>query len=579
MNFVKQPLVMVRLRQPLCNRVFGTAPCLATGDKCWNTDITCKYRSALSLTNEIAFDFVLNERHAWIDTPGAYQPALAIPALMAPPRTAATELNVADGNRDSSPLGLRAVVNVALTDFAYNDAATDPYLSTRAYDPMTRGTFWSKWLKRNPFHVGHQIEVYEGYLGDALAAMIKRVYFVERINRTADQVGITAKDPLSRITDSEVSWPPLSPGEMASDIDASAASLTIAGAVLADYAVAPGYLRIGSEIVSYTGISGTANLSVTGVARGVLNTVAEPHKQRDRVQRVVAYENVRCDDILYDIHLNGAGIPSIYLPLATWAAEVNEWRPEFIFTCYLTEPVKCKDLVPEVLTSALLHEWWDERSQVIKVEAQKPIAAPVVLTDESHILKGSYKVSEFPERRASQVEVYFSPRSWITGLADSTNFARAKRYIDVERQIQYGGLAVLKTIFSRWVQTDAIAITLAATYAGRFRDVRREVEFALAEPLVWTGGQISLTHRGTGDFTGLAETGLWLITRAEAIDPAVRWSYVAEDNGMVGVLWEWVDDTIPDWTSASPTQKATIGYWLTDDDLDQDGNPQPFRWL
>jgi len=579
MNFLKQPLTMVRLRQPSCSRVFGTAPCLATGEKCWNTDITCKFRTALSLTNEVVFDFVLNERHAWIDTPGAYQPALAIPALASPPRTAPTELNVADGDRDASPLGLRAVVNLAFVDFPYNDLLTDPYLSSRSYDPMALGTFWGKWLRRNPFHIGYQVEVYEGYLGDALAAMIKRVYFIERIDRTNDQVGITAKDPLSRITDSDVSWPPLSPGELATDITAGATSFQIAGASLSDYSAAPGYLRIGSELIGYTSIAGTTNLTVSGCSRGVLNTVADVHKQRDRVQRVIAYENARCDDILYDIHLNGAGIPSAYLPLATWAAEVNEWRPEFIFTCYLTEPTKVKDLVPEVLTSALLHEWWDERTQIIRLEAQRPVAAPISLTDDSHILKGSYRVTEYPERRASQVEVYFAPRSWITGLSDSTNFARAKRYIDVNRQIQYGGLPVLKTIFSRWVQTDAIAITLAATYSGRFRDVRREVQFDLADPLVWTGDQVNITHRTTVDFTGLAEKGLWLITRAESVDPAVRWSYTAEDNDMVGVLWEWVDDTIPDWATASPTQKATIGYWLTDDDLDQDGNAQPFRWL
>lgn len=579
MTALREPLTVVRIRQPLCSRTFGTAPCNATGTQCFNTDATCKFRSALNLTAEVVLDFVArDEAHPWVDTPGAYQPALAIPALIGAPQIAPTELNVADGDQDKSSIGLRTVVTIPLADSADNDVGLDPYVASRPYDPLTQGTRWSKWLRRNPFHEGYGVEIYEGQRGDTLASMVKRTYRMTKVDRTADQVQVTAKDILSQITDTGILWPPLSPGQLDNDITAGATSLSVINATTADYP-SSGRIRIGNEVIAYTSRSGTARVTFSGCTRGDLNTTAAAQKRDARVQRVVSYEGVRCDVVMADILQNGGGIPSGFLPTTTWAAEVTEWRPEFLFTCHLTEPVPVDQLAGEVCASSLMHLWWDERTQTIPFEAQRPEASPITLTWENDILQGSYREMAHPEQRASQFIVYYRPRSWVSGLSDSTNYESAKQYIDAQRELQYGGKPVVRQMFSRWIDSDALAITLAGVYVGRFRDVRRKISFQLASPVVWTGDQVRITHYADVDFYGAPETGLWLITKAEPVIPGARYAYEAEDNDMVGELWAWVDDTVPVWASASPTEKATIGYWLTDDDLDQDGNPQPWRWL
>lgn len=580
MTFAREPLEMVEIIQPLCSRTFGTSPCLATGDKCWNTNATCKYRSALNLTQTISLQFVRDLAHEWITTGGAYQPALGIPALMGY-QTAPTILNIASGSKNKSPLGYRGVCQITIKDFPWNDIGTDPYLSTRSYTPELQGSFWSKWLARNPNHVGFIVRIYEGFRGDALSAMTKREYIIEKIDFGRNGVSITAKDILRKVTDTNVNAPTLSPGELATDLTNSATSIEVAGAALTDYPTS-GLLRIGSEIVSYTSraLNAFNNIVFSGVVRGVLNTEAATASQNAKVQRVLAYENVRFDAILYDLLTTWGKISASYIDYAGWQAEADEWRPEFIFTAYLTETNKVEDLVAEICLQALVSVWWDERIQKIILRSQRPDAAPPLISDDANIIAGSLSIKEIPEERASQIHVYYVQRSFTGSVTDKFNYERATVFINVDKQVEYGGEPQVRELFCRFIQTDAIANNLAATYLNRFQDVRREVSFSLAdETTYWTGDNLTISHFLDVDFTGAAKQNTWVVTSAEAKINGAVYDFVAEDNDMVGILWEWVTDAIPEWSSASDLQKATIGYWLNDDDTDLDGVPRPFRWL
>ena len=67
-TFAARPIEIVEIIQPKCSRVFGSSPCLATGDACWNTDATCKYRSALDLSQSINLRFVPDAVYDWQET-------------------------------------------------------------------------------------------------------------------------------------------------------------------------------------------------------------------------------------------------------------------------------------------------------------------------------------------------------------------------------------------------------------------------------------------------------------------------------------------------------------------------------
>lgn len=66
-TFAAKPIEIVEILQPLCSRVFGTDPCLATGDACWNTDATCKFRSALDMSQTVSLRFVADDVYDWQD--------------------------------------------------------------------------------------------------------------------------------------------------------------------------------------------------------------------------------------------------------------------------------------------------------------------------------------------------------------------------------------------------------------------------------------------------------------------------------------------------------------------------------
>jgi len=572
MSFVREPLTIVEIVQPLCSRVFGTSPCLATGDSCWNTDATCKFRSALDLTDTVVMRFVMPAANRYIASGTAFQPSTAFPALMSV-ETAPTVLNVAAGNDDISPLGLRAVAQVTIRDFPYNDVGFDPYLSTRSYDPMTRGSFWTKWLVRNPFHTGYVLRVYDGYFGDALTDMIKREYSIEKIDANKAAVQITAKDILRKVTDNDIAAPKLSNGALAANLAIGGTSFQVAGAVLSDYP--GGWVRINNEVIAYASaeISGS-NVLIYDLTRGALNTTAAAHNQFDRVQRVLAYEDDPFQDILYDLLTVWGGIPTSYIDKAAWDAQKLEWRDLYNFTAYLTDPVKIQQLVGEICQQAQANIWWDERVQKIILRAQRPNSLPGLLTQEGNIIADSTTIQEVAKDRASQVYVYYGLRSPVLNIADKFSFRAAEAFIDVEKEQQYGEPAV-KEIFCRWIGTGVLARSLGDSYLRRFRDVRRHITFNLTANDIssfWTGDAAEIRHFLDVDFTGAERVGQWLITSAETVEQGGVYRFIAEDNNSAGLLWQWVAGT--------ETRPSTeIGAWVDAAGTDGAGNGLPFTWL
>lgn len=598
-TFAAKPVEIVEIIQPLCSRTFGVSPCLATGDACWNTDATCKYRSALDLSKTISIRFVSTNVYEWQDnninllTEGGdtlttesgdtflidyyYQPSLDIPAL-AGYQTAPTVLNVASGSKDKSPLGYRAVCQVNIKDFPWNDINTDPYVSTRTYVPDEQGSFWTKWLARNPFHVGYTLNIYEGLIGQPLSLMTKREYVIEKIDRGKDGVSITAKDILRKITDTNQTAPYLSRGELASAITNSQTTMTVAGAVISDYQ-AVGYVRINSEIIGYTQIYETTggNLFFSGLTRGLAGTTAAAQNQNDRVQRVIYYNARPFDEILVDLFTNWGGIPASYINASDWQTERTTYRPDYNFTAWIAEPTKIDDLAGEVCLQAISNVWWDERIQKIVLRAVKPEPSPTLLTDDDAIIAGSFSISEKPEERASQTHVYYLQRTPVPSVTEKTNYSRVAVYIDVEKQVQYGGEPQIRELFCRFISSQILANAIAQTYLNRFSDVRKEVQFDLSAKdaeNIWTGSVVQIRHYLDVEFTGARRDGEWLITSAEVARNGLTYRFTAEDNEKGGTIWSWLTDAGLDANGVAQPWR-----WLDNNGNDSGGTPQPYRWL
>jgi hypothetical protein len=573
-DFSREPLQVVEIVQPLCSRTFEVSPCDATGDECWNTIATCKFLTALDMTDEVVMRFVAPAANRFLTDAGAFQPATAFPALVSAD-TAPAVLNVAAGNDDLSPLGLRAVASVVIKDFPYNDVGFDPYLSARSYDPMQLGSFWSKWLARNPYHTGYTLRIYDGFFGDALGDMIKREYSIEKIDASRSAIRITAKDILRKVTDTKVTAPALSPGALSLNLLIGGTSFQAAGAILSDYQASGGWVRINSEIIQYTAAATvSSNVEFTGLTRGALGTTAAAHNQFDRVQRVLAYEDEPFQDIIYDLLTVWGGIPAAYIDKTAWDDEKLEWREIYNFTAYLSDPVDVQQLVGELCQQAQSNIWWDERIQEIILRAQRPNFLPGTLTQEGHIIADSVTIEEVAKDRASQVYIYYGLRIPTLSVADKFSYRAAEVFIDVDAEFQYGEPAV-KEIFCRWVNTSVIAQSLGSSYIRRFRDVRKHMTFNLTSKDIaqfWTGDVAEIKHFMYVDFTGAEKIDQWLITSAETVEQGGVYRFVAEDNGSAGVLWEWVAD--------DETRPSTeTGAWVDAAGTDGAGNVLPFGWI
>lgn len=572
MTLVREPLQVVEIRQPLCSRTFGTSPCLATGEKCFNTDFSCKYREALDLTDSLTIQLVSRDAHR--PTATGFDPSTALPLLQSV-RTAPTVLNVASGDRNISPLGIRAVATVVINDTSYNDVGLDPYVDDRSYDVEAQGTLWGRWMARNPYFVGYSLTVYDGYRGDALVDMIKREYFMERIDRDRKSVQITAKDILRKITDNDTKLPVPSPGVLSDDIDDSVTTIAIAGALEADYP-APGWVRIGDEIISYASVTTdlSDNVEISGGARAQLNTAANSHTQDNAVQWVLAYENEPFQNILYDMTVTRSGISSSFVDKTAWDDEKETWRDIFNFTGYITTPTPTGQLLAELLTQAQANIWYDERIQEILLRANRPNALPETITQGGEIVADSFVSEHVSKDRVTQVWAYYDLRNPTLDPYAAASYRNSSVTIDVAAEESYDESAP-REMFCRWVSSSVIANSLAESHLRRFRDVRKHVKFQMTAKDIadfWTGDVAVVDHWMEQDVFGANSKGNFLITSAQTVENGALYAYTAEDNDTAGVLWEWVadDNTDPD---------SVTGVWVDENGEDGSGNVLPFAWI
>ena len=196
----REPITIVEIDQDFCALTYGVSPCAAalgvTGaTKCFNGIASCQDTDNFTLS-ALTLRFCTP-----IENTGLPKTLTVIPSLKSV-TTVPTRINIGAADLQASPLGQRARITAEFRDHPYHDRLVDPYAAERDYDAAARGTFWSKWLARNPYHQGRSLRVRDGYVGQSLAEMRVRHYVIERIDGpTRGVVKVIAKDPLKLLDD------------------------------------------------------------------------------------------------------------------------------------------------------------------------------------------------------------------------------------------------------------------------------------------------------------------------------------------------------------------------------------------
>lgn len=505
----KRILVYVEVEQDYCALTYGVAPCTASipttgAAKCYNTRKTCQ-----DLAN---FDSDPVTLRFGLDVDYLPKSIECIPSIV---DWSVSPAIISLGE----DLGLRAEMRVTFKDHPWSDTGPggDKYLADRAYDPFTQGTYWGKWRARVQFLRGRNIRLYVGYEGQTLAQMETRHFIVESFNGPTvnGTFSITAKDPLKLLDGDRAQAPMPNNGFLVSDITDVATSFTLSPAGVGDgeYPTS-GYMNIGgAEIVEFTRSADV----VTLVSRGQLGTTAKAHSAQDRAQVVLYYTGDDPADIIYDLMVNYAGIDPAWINLEDWQFETENFLRR-VFSATIADPTSVKKLITELVQQAALSIWWDDINQEIRLRVLRAISTEAEQIGQDVIQRGSFGTQEQPDKRVSQVWIYYGQRNPLTKLEEEDNYRSLAITIDSDAEVNYGSPAI-KKILSRWIASGGrtVATRVGDIILGRYKNPPRRFNFnLLRDALPIEAGQGYQVKWWTiQDETGSPTTAPIQITRVE----------------------------------------------------------------
>jgi len=534
----REPIQLVEIRQPFCSRSYGVAPCTASGPaatRCFNTRSTCQDTANFERGTPLSLFF----GSGYVAERGVSGAPYIIPALKNV-STAPVRINLAGSNPDSDGLGNRALCSITLLDHPHTDNRVDPYLSVRGGNPLTAGSFWTKWMARNKYRQNIEIVVYEGYAGQALGAMVKRTYFMQSIQGPDDggTIVIQGKDILSRIEERKAQAPKASPGKLRGAMTAVQTSFTVQGALISEYP-ASGTVRIGEETLTYTSVTASgSDLIFGGLVRGTDGTTAATHNDQDAVQECLRFTNQTIYSVIQTLMTTYGGVDAAYLDYAGWVTELDNYLPLYRLTSLITTPTSVTTLVSQIQQQTLIYLWWDERDALVRIKAIRGIdALPPLISAERNIVAGSFKLEERPRERVSQVWVYYGRDKVTKNLDDPTAYKNLSLFADLtsEEEELYGEPSI-KKIFANWLVTAALADSTASKIITRYVDTPSQVTFQLdaKDRSIWVGDTLRISHWLDVDEYGARRIRNWTIISAEEIVPGETIEYTAEDTTLYG---------------------------------------------
>jgi len=521
----RQPFSYVELDMDFCANVFGTAPCTATGSgdaKCFNTFISC-----LDTTN---FNNTVKTYRFCATSSGKVPVGLdAIPCLVG--------INITPAVIDAGKgLGLRASCEITLRDFPHSDIRIDPYVDGRTYIPINQGSFFGKFKARNPYYNGRVMRVYSGYLADDgsfdISNFEKRTYFLDGFDGIDANgiVKITAKDILKLAGDDRSVCPKPSVGKINADITNSAttATLTPTGVGALDYP-ASGYIRIGSEVCSFT-----RSGDVLTIARGKKGTSAVEHKLGDTVQLCKNIAGQKVQDIVYDLLVNFCGISASYIDMINWNAEQTAYLTR-LYSALITAPVGVSKLLTELCEQVGILLFWDEINEKIILKSVRPNSSTETVTDLTanyHLLADSLKLKDLNDDRVNEVWVYYGLIDFTKNLEEEANYKLLYVGANVSDQSTNKNRDVrIKKIFSRWITETAsnAAIELAQKYLERYTLAPIEANFNLdaKDGSLALADFVRINSRQYQDFYGNNQDLLLQIVKRKEVLVGTTWAFTA----------------------------------------------------
>lgn len=540
----RETVVVIELDQPFCTREWGDAFGSPTGlctaalsalfpRKCHQSRFTCAVPSVYN-PGTLTLRFTRSQD----GMSAAFDPIVA--GSIKSVSTSAGAINLGGMDRSRAALGVREQVTILLDDHQHPDTQVDKYRLQRftgaaeggspaeGYNPNTRGTFWSKWLARNPYYQHYPLRVYEGYAGQTLDEMRVRHYLIDSIDGPNDgEVKIVAQDMFLVLESQKAVAPTASRGRLSASMTTGLVSFVVTPAdiVTEDYPAEAGspsefYVAVGDEIIRVS----RSGATFQALERGCYGTVEAAHDDDEKVQWVLRYTTQLCKDITYDLIANystlgdGSG-GSDYIDADAWTTAAETL--DELYTAVIAEPTPVGKLIGELMEQAGFTVIPDLSARMIDFIALRAGTSILTADDDSFIVANSLALTHRTEWRASQIWVHYGKKNPLGTHDDPENYhsVAITENPDKEGSTQYGTPAI-RQVFSRFIpqfgrsQAEAVGERLLAM----FQDPPREAVFsahASRSEEVYVAGLIDLEVAEVVDASGAVATVQHAITRLQ----------------------------------------------------------------
>ena len=184
-------------------------------------------------------------------------------------------------------------------------------------------------------------------------------------------------------------------------------------------------------------------------------------------------------DVISFILNEFADVDNAYIPIDDWHTESATYLGINI-SALIPEPTAVDQLLTEILQATGSALWWDDVNQQIRWQVIRSIPTTADRFTEDNVIAGTLEVSEQPEKRVSQVIVYFGQINPTINVDETRNYRSTETVTDGLTESLEGGSAI-KIIFARWIAQGgrSVANRIASRYLARFKRAPRRFKFEL----------------------------------------------------------------------------------------------------
>jgi len=296
--------------------------------------------------------------------------------------------------------------------------------------------------------------------------------------------------------------------------------------------------------------------------RAQFDTVAAVHKIDAGAQLCKVWSNAAPTTVIRDI-LDDCGVDFEHVDVPGFALEDANWLQAFRITTCVSDPETGSKLIAEICQQTNAVSWWNAALNKQKYKVIGPVAPGETigrdLTDLSHLLDDSVKVSRLDDRRISFVAISYNLENATADQGKPASFLNTEIHVDADAESanEYNDQRNANHT-SRWfgAGNENAMRALASRTISAFRDAPHKIDFTLTpkDADVEVGGLYPVTTDGIVDFDGAPKATTVLITRR--VDDGKGLIQYSGETTVFGKRYGFIGPNgMPDYTGASAAQQ------------------------